>query len=174
MQLFTLFVSLLLLFSGCSTRGAKTYRGSLKKPTPTQTKQPSYRLTSKNPITTALYKEYIKWDGVPYKYGGNSFEGVDCSALVQSIYRDAFRIHLPRTTKGQAKVGYRVKRRELQAGDIVLFKTGYATRHSGIYLEKGNFINASNSYGVTISNINNPYWRAKYWQARRVLPLEEF
>ena len=151
--LFTLF-----LLSGCSHR---------YQPNPSQnTTHKSYDTS----IKTALYHAYQRWKKTPYRYGGESLHGVDCSSLVQHIYRDYFGVNLPRTTKEQAKSGYWIARRDVREGDLVLFKTGYNSRHSGIYLEKGNFINSSSKYGVTISNLNNPYWRSKYWQSRRVLP----
>jgi len=173
MKLLTLVVLSLVLLSGCSARKpspSKKYYATLQ-PYKTQTKElPPYRLTKKNAITLALYDEYVKWYGTPYKYGGSSLRGVDCSALVQSIYRDAFGLRVPRTVKYQVKIGYQVKRKNIKEGDLLFFKTGWSTRHSGIYLEKGNFINTSSKYGVTISNLNNPYWKSKYWQTRRVLP----
>ena len=171
MRLLLILVSLLLFVGGCSTKGAHAYKASLNShKTPTKKKSPPYTLVEKNAITLALYDEYLKWYGVPYRLGGSTYNGVDCSSLVQSIYRDAFGIRVPRTTKEQAKVGYKINKSSLKEGDLLLFKTGYNVRHSGIYLEKGNFLNASTFYGVTISNINNPYWRSKYWQSRRVLP----
>lgn len=162
MKLFFILLTLLLVVSGCSTKV------SYKKPAKNET--PPYSLKNKTSISVALYEEYAKWHKTPYRLGGNSFRGVDCSSLVQSIYRDAFKISVPRTTKEQAKIGYKVSKVSLKEGDLVLFKTGYNVRHSGVYLERGNFINASTSYGVTISNLNNPYWKSKYWQSRRVLP----
>ena len=94
---------------------------------------------------------------------------MDCSALVQRIYKEAFNIKLPRTTKEQIKVGKAVSKKALKEGDILFFKTSYNVLHSGIYLEKGEFIHASSTEGVILSNIHNPYWRAKYYQARRLL-----
>ena len=171
MKLFFLLLTLLILVSGCSTKGAHTYRASLKSFKKPIKKEPiPYRLKQKNAITLSLYDEYVKWYATPYRLGGNTLNGIDCSSLVQSIYRDAFGIRVPRTTKEQAKTGYSINKSSLKEGDLLLFKTGYNIRHSGIYLERGNFINASTSHGVTISNINNPYWKSKYWQSRRVLP----
>jgi cell wall-associated NlpC family hydrolase len=172
MKLLVLVSLSLVFFSACSTR---TLPHSKLEPIlePLEklerNKQPSYELKSDSPIALALYDEYKKWDDTPYCYGGTSKDGVDCSSLVQTIYLGAFGVRLPRTTQEQAKVGYEVARNETKEGDIVFFKTGYETRHSGIYLEYGNFINTSTSRGVTISNLNNPYWKNAYWQSRRIL-----
>lgn len=153
-----------LLFSACSTT-QQTY----KKLSSRQAKKTSYKLHKKNFITTTLYKEYKKWAGVRYCYGGEDENGIDCSALVQRIYKEAFNIKLPRTTKQQIKVGKSISKQLLQEGDILFFKISYNNLHSGIYLEKGKFIHASSKYGVTLSSIHNPYWRAKYYKAKRCL-----
>ena len=158
------------LLAGCSTQ----------KPQPshivtlTPAKQPSpkefpYTPSKHNAVIDALYEQYKKWYGTPYCYGGTTTQGVDCSALVQTVYFDAFGLHVPRTTKRQAKTGSFVTKKALREGDLVLFKTGWNTRHSGIYIEGGNFLHTSSKHGVTVSNLHNPYWRNVYWQARRVL-----
>jgi len=147
-----------LLISGCSTRGNPDYT---KKPKP-----PS----NKNYITDALNKEYKKWDSIPYLYGGENFNGVDCSSFIQKMYKSSFGINLPRTTRDQVKMGYKVSKSDSDVGDLVFFKTGYNVRHTGIIIEKGKFMHASQKRGVTKSSLYNPYWKSKYWQTRRILP----
>ena len=163
MKLLLLVLAALLLLSGCSSKKVSKPTYKTKK-TATKTKHTG------NWINKALSKEYAKWDGVPYKYGGTSRKGVDCSSLMQILYRDAFGLQIPRTTKSQAKIGYQIKKNSSREGDLIFFKTGYNTRHSGIIVEKGKFIHSSTKYGVMISSLNNPYWKSKYWQTRRVLP----
>jgi len=159
---FFVFVGLLaLLISGCSTKSSPLPKHQM---TP-----PSYKLKKKNFVTLTLYDEYAKWHGVPYKFGGTSHSGIDCSALVQSIYYDAFTLKIPRTTSEQLHIGTPIAKENLREGDILFFKTSYRGHHSAIYLERGNFINASSKYGVTLSNLNNPYWKNNYLQARRIL-----
>ncbi|HFB53376.1 MAG TPA: hypothetical protein ENJ67_01470 [Sulfurimonas autotrophica] len=157
-------LAIALLFSACSTTQQK-YKNLPHR----QTKKTSYKLHKKNFVTSTLYKEYEKWAGVQYCYGGEGRNGMDCSALVQTIYKEAFNIKLPRTTKEQIKVGKSVSKKALKEGDILFFKTSYKVLHSGIYLEKGEFIHASSKYGVILSNIHNPYWKTKYYKARRIL-----
>jgi len=174
MKTFAALLSVLLFVSGCSSKKPPSkspeHIATLTKYTkPQKAETPSYILKNKTPITLALLDEYEKWRGVPYAYGGNSLNGVDCSAFVQSVYADAFGLKVPRSTINQAKSGYEVTLKERDAGDILLFKTGWDTRHSGIYLERGNFMHVSSKRGVSISNINNPYWKNAYWQTRRVL-----
>ncbi len=157
------FFAIALLFSACSTTP------KVSKKLPTQEKKVSYKLHKQNFVTQALYREYKRWAGVQYCYGGEDRQGMDCSALVQTIYKEAFNIKLPRTTKEQIKRGKRVSKKSLKEGDILFFKTSYNVLHTGIYLERGAFIHASSKYGVILSNIHNPYWRAKYYTARRIL-----
>jgi len=121
-------------------------------------------------IRQKLYSAYKEWKKTPYLYGGSSKRGVDCSSLIQSIYKENFNLLLPRTSYAQTKVGYRVSKSKLKAGDLLFFKTGSLQYHSGIYIGRGEFIHSSSTKGVTISNIHNPYWRSRYKQARRVLP----
>ncbi len=173
-----LVVSILLILSGCSTKKLRQH----SKPTKTsQTKkakaQPTYKHSTKeyrpkkqNWITIALYHEYKKWYRTPYKYGGLSKNGLDCSSLIQQVYRDAFGISLPRTTKEQVKKGYLISKNSTKEGDLVFFKTGYNTRHAGIIIEKGKFMHTSQKNGVSISSLSNPYWKSRYWQSRRILP----
>ena len=159
-----------LTFLGCSSKNTPYQKRKLQQQLHTKMllRKPSPRAEFSS-VEAVLYDEYSKWRGVKYCYGGVDKSGIDCSAFVQTIYYDAFGLHLPRTTKEQAKVGYFVKKTQLQAGDLLLFKTGYNSRHSAIYIEKGDFLHVSTKHGVSISNIHNPYWRSRYWQARRVL-----
>ncbi len=160
---------------GCSTRGNPAYKKALTKKTyntnnVTSKKNSTTPNKKHNYITASLYKEYQKWQGTPYQLGGDSFNGVDCSSFIQSVYKNAFNIKLPRTTREQVKKGYKVSRSSHKVGDLIFFKTGYNIRHTGIVIEKGKFMHTSQKHGVTISDIYNPYWNTHYWQIRRILP----
>ncbi|MCC7134863.1 MAG: C40 family peptidase [Nitrosomonas sp.] len=119
-------------------------------------------------ILDRLYAHYQQWRGVPYRLGGESRSGIDCSALVRTVYQSAFGLNLPRATGIQAQLGNEIGRHELKAGDLVFFKTGKRTRHVGIYLEDKKFLHASTSAGVTISHMENIYWRSRYWKSVRI------
>jgi len=163
----------LLFISGCSTRGNPAYHKQPEQdvvPKVSKTIEPSFESKEKNWITKALYKEYKKWHRTPYKYGGIDARGIDCSSLIQNVYKDAFGIDLPRTTREQVKRGYKVNRSSAKEGDIIFFKTGYNVRHAGIIVERGKFMHASEKFGVIISDLYNPYWKNRYWQTRRILP----
>lgn len=158
----------LVLLSGCSTKGVGAYKHKISLTKYPKQEKKTYTPKNNNAVVDALYEEYMKWEGTSYCYGGTSKRGVDCSSFVQQVYFAALNLRVPRTTKEQAKQGRWVKKSELRSGDLMLFKTGYDKRHSGIYLEHGKFMQVSAKYGVTLSSINNPYWKAKYWQSRRI------
>lgn len=110
-----------------------------------------------------------KYMGVPYVWGGMTPSGFDCSGLVQYVFAENG-MSLPRTTTLQYKVGTYVSRSNLKVGDLVFFDTsGNGVSHVGIYMGNGQFIHSSSSKGVTISNLSNSYWNARYLGARRVL-----
>jgi len=153
------FILLGLFFVSCSSH--KNYSHL-------QEKQQHYKFHTQNPVTHKLYAAYKRWEGVPYCYAGESKDGIDCSAFVQTIYKEAFEIQLPRTTTEQLKMGIKIKKTDLKGGDLLFFKTSYKGLHTGIYLENGNFIHASSRYGVKISSIRNSYWKKRYYQARRI------
>jgi cell wall-associated NlpC family hydrolase len=92
---------------------------------------------------------------------------------VQSVYATEFDMSLPRTTEAQVRVGREVSRSALQPGDLVFFRPGWKDRHVGLYLSDGLFLHASSSSGVATSDLTRPYWRKRWWQARRVIALAD-
>ena len=128
----------------------------------------SKQLPNQKKIKQALYSQHKKWKATPYKLGGSSRKGIDCSAFMQVTFLSQFGIQLPRSTEFQAKVGTRIPQKKLKAGDLVFFKTGFSLRHVGVYLEGRRFLHASSSKGVKISSMDNSYWARKYWKAVRL------
>ena len=120
-------------------------------------------------VRQALLSQHQRWVGTPYRLGGTNERGIDCSALIQNVYRDTFNMELPRTTRQQVKQGRQINRSELQAGDLVFFNPPGPSRHAGIYIGDGRFMHASSSRGVMISRLDNSYWKRYYWQSRRTL-----
>ncbi len=119
-------------------------------------------------IKEKLYAQYAQWKGTKYKLGGLSKNGIDCSGFVFVTFKSKLGIVLPRSTNLQVATGKDIDNNQLQAGDLVFFKTGPFSRHVGIYLEHGKFLHASTSLGVTISKLDNSYWKFKYWKAKRI------
>jgi len=169
--LFTLFF-ILLTFQACSTKNH--YRSesfNYNKSFPLKSNY-DYQITenlSYSDLYKVLYNQYNEWKGVKYKYGGNSKNGIDCSAFVQRTFRDKLHIKIPRTTKYQSSFGKNISMEELELGDLIFFKTGFNTRHVGIYLESGKFLHASTKHGVTISHMDNGYYQDKFWKIQRVI-----
>ncbi|MFY0991524.1 C40 family peptidase [Halomonas sp. C05BenzN] len=120
-------------------------------------------------VRQALLAQHERWVGTPYRLGGSGESGIDCSALVQHVFNDTFRLALPRSTGEQVHEGTSIPRDELQAGDLVFFRPPGAYDHVGIYVGDGYFLHASTSQGVKLSKLDNGYWRRHYWQARRAL-----
>lgn len=120
-----------------------------------------------HPQRQQLLARYSQWAGTPYRLGGLSRSGVDCSGFIQQIYVELGGPILPRTTAQQTRIGVEVARHQLQPADLVFFKTGWKLRHAGIYIGNGEFIHASSSSGVMISRLDNPYWDDAWWMARR-------
>ena len=119
-------------------------------------------------VKSILYAQYDEWMSVQYREGGLSRKGVDCSGFVYLTYRLKFGIDLPRTTDLQSAIGKKIAPDDLQAGDLVFFKTGFFQKHVGIFLEDGKFIHASTSGGVMVSSLDDQYWADSYWMAKRV------
>ena len=106
---------------------------------------------------------------VPYRFGGTSFAGIDCSAFVQKVFKFA-NIFLPRSAREQFKLGQPIGKSDLAEGDLVFFKT-YARfpSHVGIYLGGNRFIHASaRTRTVTINNLDLPYYVKRYVGAKRL------
>lgn len=110
---------------------------------------------------------------IPYRFGGSSLLGIDCSGYVQKVF-GLLDIVLPRTAREQFRSGKKVAREDLAIGDLVFFRT-YAKfpSHVGIYLGDNRFIHASSGERkVTIDNLDAPYYYKRFVGARR-LPLDE-
>lgn len=114
-------------------------------------------------LQNQLLKSYSNWKGTKYSLGGDSEDGMDCSALTRRVYREVYGYELPRQTVQQVKVGAHVSKENLKPGDIVFFRPEEKNNHTAVYLGDTLFINASASKGVVISTLENTYWN-KYFK----------
>lgn len=115
--------------------------------------------------------EIIKYINTPYKFGGNSMKGIDCSAFTQTVYRDALAVQLHRSAREQYTQGEVITdKNDLKFGDLVFFNTRRRVRpgHVGIYIGDNLFAHASTKLGVTITSLEHNYYSSRYMGARRI------
>jgi len=146
--IFFLSVIIILLFSSCGA---------------------SKRATTTNTTKAKLETQFRLYKGIPYKYGGTDKRGFDCSGFTRTVYKNAFSIQLPRTTKTIAKIGRKISKRKLKPGDLVFFRPSRRYRHVGVFIGSNTFIHSSTSKGIIKSNLDNPYWKKKFRFAKRIL-----
>jgi cell wall-associated NlpC family hydrolase len=148
---------------GCSSVSSVTHKSAAEA----QTTAPTPKKHQQRPQSAlAIAVDMI---GTPYRYGGTSPRGFDCSGLVYYAYSKAG-IHAPRTTTAQYRQTERVAESRLQPGDLVFFTLSKATvSHVGIYAGDGRFIHAPSSGKlVGYASLHNPYWRVRLSGAGRL------
>lgn len=111
--------------------------------------------------------------GVPHCMGGTSLNCMDCSGLLVRVFVE-HGARLPHNSEEQARYGKIIREKaDLKKGDLVFFIRSYQTdkfiTHSGIYLGSNEFIHASSSKGVTVTSLDNSWWKEKFIFGTRVL-----
>ena len=112
-----------------------------------------------------LYNTVAQWLGTPYRNGGSTMRGIDCSGFANNIYRTVYKKNLARNSADILRLNCRrITRQNLSEGDLVFFATGRTKKatHVGVYLKDGKFAHASTSKGVIISNLNEDYYRKRW------------
>jgi len=122
-----------------------------------------------------VLKDAEKYIGAPYKFGGNTSSGFDCSGFTVKVFEEND-FSLPRRSSDQAEAGKKIDIKDVKPGDLLFFATAGGSRvsHVGIVHDIGSdgevkFIHASTSKGVIISSLNEKYWNKAYLHAQRVL-----
>ncbi len=111
--------------------------------------------------------------GVPYRYGGSTLRGIDCSAFTRRVY-EIVDVQLPRTAREQSMQGKWVKQDELQEGDLVFFRTRRVNDHVGIYIGNNQFVHlSSRNKEAKIDNLGEPYFQKRFIRGVRVKELIE-
>lgn len=168
---------LFLLFSLYSCKSSKGIVSKKSKSIASETieKTVSNRLPKTDSLAISITNYAKQFNGVKYKYGGTTKKGMDCSGLVTTAFKSE-NIYLPRTAEDLALEGNWIDLKDVQKGDLLFFATQKNKRnvnHVGLVTEARlgliEFIHASTSLGVIISNLSERYWFTNFVQARRIL-----
>ena len=115
-----------------------------------------------------LYNAIDQWYGTPYKSGGCTKAGVDCSCFTINIYQEVYNIKLNRRAMDMVQNIKLIDRKDLVEGDLVFFiNSNGKINHVGIYLKEGMFAHASSSKGVIVSKLSEKYWDSKFYKGGR-------
>lgn len=122
-------------------------------------------------IKEKMLMEIIKYLNTPYKYGGSSPDGIDCSAFTRTIYSNVLSVELNRSAKEQYTQGIKIDKPEnLKFGDLVFFNTRRRVKpgHVGIYIGDNLFAHASSKNGVIVSSLEEDYYSRRFMGGRRI------
>lgn len=149
-------LSFSLFLTSCGLKPSPRYR---TRPLPEQPRLDESRMRS----------EIESFLGTPYRYGGDSRQGIDCSGLVMVVYQNSVGLQLPHIAERLILLGRKVKLKKIRFGDLVFFDIkSQEGIHTGIYLGDGQFAHASVSRGVIVSNLDDTYYRTRFIEARRI------
>jgi murein DD-endopeptidase / murein LD-carboxypeptidase len=116
-----------------------------------------------------LFQFVYDWIGTPYRFGGDSRKGIDCSAFTKELYSKVFNMDIERNSRQIFSMVTPVKKEDLQEGDLVFFKIhSRHISHVGIYLGNNRFAHAS-LRGVAISSLDDPYYKRYFYRGGRML-----
>jgi len=159
---------LLLLLAGCGSTPMPEPQPEPVAPPQAAASPGPVPLSDPDATRAALLQQYWEWVGVPYRYGGNSRHGIDCSGFAQITFQQYFGVSLPRDSGSQRRIGRPVAPSLLAPGDLLFFATGPREGHVGIYVGKQKFLHVSSSSGVMLSSIHDSYWSGRLQSAVRV------
>ena len=129
----------------------------------------AYGLNPDSALSLQLYELVYSWKGTPYKYAGHSKKGVDCSGFACEVYEQCYDTTLPGGCANIYTMVDTVPRDSLQEGDLVFFKIKRGQiSHVGVYLGNNCFAHASVHSGVTVSSLNEAYYRKYYFTGGRL------
>lgn len=117
-----------------------------------------------------LYYFIDEWMGVPYKYGGNDKNGIDCSGFTGLLYREVYNKNVSGPTSTLIELTNIISENELKEGDMVFFhieKKGKVS-HVGVYLQNNKFVHATTKKGVMINDLNENYYKQHYFKSGRL------
>ncbi len=118
-----------------------------------------------------LYQFIYDWIGTPYRFGGSSRKGIDCSAFTKEIYSKVFNTVIQRNSREIFSMTTPVNREDLKEGDLVFFKIkSRSITHVGVYLGNNRFAHASTTRGVSLSSLDEPYYKRYFYKGGRLNP----
>jgi len=140
---------------------------------PVETEKVSPAAVSSNGVSQErqdIINYAMKYLGTPYKYGGSTPSGFDCSGFTQYVFKH-FGYSLNRSSSAQINNGEKIMTEDLQPGDLVFFsRSGYAVGHVGIYVGDNQFIHSTSPGDVVkVSSLSESYYTNRYVGARRIL-----
>ena len=116
-----------------------------------------------------LFHFVYDWIGTPYRFGGSSRKGIDCSAFTKQLYSEVFKTTIRRNSRDIFSMVSPVGKDDLKEGDLVFFKIhSRSISHVGIYLGNNRFAHAS-SRGVAISSLDEAYYSRYFYKGGRML-----
>ena len=117
-----------------------------------------------------LYYKIYEWIGTPYRFGGSTKRGIDCSAFTNEIYQTVYKKTLERDSRSIYKQTIVIPKTELREGDLVFFRIRRGgVSHVGVYLGDNKFVHASTQRGVIVSDLNEGYYRRYYYKSGRIV-----
>jgi len=120
-----------------------------------------------------LYVTTYAWLNTPYRYGGNSKSGIDCSRFAFMLHGKNIGLERACSSADMFKAGNAVEKNELQEGDLVFFRIKQGRiSHVGVYLQDGKFAHSSTSKGVIISDLEEPYWKRCFYKGARYMSAQ--
>lgn len=125
-------------------------------------------VTEKEITNLKLYRFVDSWYGTPYKYGGKTKDGVDCSGFASALLKEVYGINLAGSANSMYEASETVKEKDLKEGDLVFFKiNSKKVSHVGVYLQNRHFVHASSSRGVVIDCLDEAYYTKYFFKGGR-------